>query len=46
MIGLSLGLGLSPRHGGLALPPPGFEYVTYNGLVVTYNGQPVWSEAV
>lgn len=41
MLGLSLGLGLTPRH-GLPDLPPGSEYVTYGGDVVTYNGQPVW----
>lgn len=44
MIGLGLGLGLMPRGGLVA--PPGFEFITYGGSIVTYNGEPLWTEAV
>lgn len=45
MLGLSLGLGLAPRS-SFGSPPPGFEFITYGGSIVTYNGEPLWTEAV
>lgn len=45
MLSLSLGLGLSPRS-AFGAPPDGFEYITYGGPIVTYNGEPLWTEAV
>jgi hypothetical protein len=48
MLGFSLGLGLSqPRHGAAsyaATPAPSgyvWDFVTFNGLTVTQNGEPV-----
>lgn len=27
--------------GGIS-PPPGFAFLTYNGEILTYNGEPLW----
>lgn len=44
MAGLSLSsaltLGLGPRGGA----PAGYAFVTYNGQILTYNGEPIWVE--
>lgn len=45
MLSLSLGLGLSPRS-AFGAPPAGFEYITYGGAILTFNGEPLWVEVV